>query len=163
PAAAGVHAQRAEPANPRDRDDRVRGRVRHGLARHGRGRPDLTGARHDRLRRAAEPVRRLHRRSGEAMTPTEDHLMTDLNAVTDADHTILREAAVDTDTRRALATASDDISGHFLAYACFGNIERGVCDEGPDPSIQKPGLLTGMRADVLDLVKEPRPGPIRCP
>src|SRR5699024_3350656 len=151
PAAAGVHAQRAEPANPRGRDDRVRGRVRHGLARHGRGRHDLTGARHDRLRRAAEQVRRLHRRSGEAMTPTEDHLMTDLNADTDAEHTILREAAVDIDTHRALGTVSDDIYGHFLESAFFGNIEGGVFDEGSELSIQEPGLLNGMRADVLDL------------
>ena len=97
------------------------------------------------------------------MTPTEDHLMTDLNADTDAEHTILREAAVDIDTHRALGTVSDDIYGHFLESAFFGNIEGGVFDEGSELSIQEPGLLNGMRADVLDLVKELRPGPIRWP
>src|SRR5699024_1012593 len=97
PAAADVDDQRAEPGNPRGRDERVRGRVRYGRARHGRGRHDLTGAGHDRLRRAAEQVRRLHRRSGEAMTPTEDHLTTDLNGDTDAEHTILWAAAGDID------------------------------------------------------------------
>src|SRR5699024_710226 len=154
PAAAGVHAQRAEPANPRGRDDRVRGRVRHGLARHGRGRHDRTGARHDRLRRAAEQARRLHRRSGGAMTPTAHHLMPVLPAATDAEPTILPEAAVALDTHGALGTVSAAIDGHFLASAFFGNIEGGVFDAGSELSIQEPGLLTGIRADVLDLVKE---------
>src|SRR5699024_11806545 len=96
------------------------------------------------------------------MTPTEDHLMTDLNADTDAEHTILREAAVDIDTHRALGTVSDDIYGHFLESAFFGNIEGGVFDEGSELSIQEPGLLNGMRADVLGVVKVLSLGAIRC-
>ncbi|APX34995.1 alpha-N-arabinofuranosidase [Brachybacterium sp. P6-10-X1] len=73
------------------------------------------------------------------------------------------EAHVRIDTRRPLGTVSDDIYGHFLESAFFGNITGGVFDEGSELSLDGPGHLDGMRSDVLDLVKELRPGAIRWP
>lgn len=75
----------------------------------------------------------------------------------------LQEAHVRIDTRRPLGTVSDDIYGHFLESAFFGNIEGGVFDEGSELSRTDPGHLDGMRSDVLELVKDLRPGAIRWP
>ncbi|GAA3246255.1 alpha-L-arabinofuranosidase C-terminal domain-containing protein [Nonomuraea helvata] len=74
-----------------------------------------------------------------------------------------REALVTVDTRRPLGRIDDDIYGHFLESAFFGNIEGGVFDEGSPLSVAEPGLLRGVRADVLELVRELGPGPIRWP
>ncbi|WP_433514827.1 alpha-L-arabinofuranosidase C-terminal domain-containing protein [Nonomuraea sp. CA-143628] len=67
------------------------------------------------------------------------------------------------DTRRPAGRIDDDVYGHFLESAFFGNIEGGVFDEGSPLSVAEPGLLNGVRADVLDLVRELGPGPIRWP
>ncbi|MBF8189448.1 alpha-N-arabinofuranosidase [Nonomuraea sp. K274] len=74
-----------------------------------------------------------------------------------------REALVTVDTRRPLGRIDDDVYGHFLESAFFGNIEGGVFDEGSPLSVEEPGLLRGVRADVLELCRELGPGPIRWP
>lgn len=89
--------------------------------------------------------------------------MTDSSTLSTDHGPALQEAHVRIDTRRPLGTVSDDIYGHFLESAFFGNIEGGVFDEGSELSLDEPGPLNGMRADVLDLVKELRPGAIRWP
>ncbi|MEV4086286.1 hypothetical protein AB0J43_39085, partial [Nonomuraea fuscirosea] len=67
------------------------------------------------------------------------------------------------DTRHPAGRIDDDVYGHFLESAFFGNIEGGVFDEGSPLSVAEPGLLNGVRTDVLDLVRELGPGPIRWP
>jgi alpha-N-arabinofuranosidase len=74
-----------------------------------------------------------------------------------------REALVTIDTRRPAGRIDDDVYGHFLESAFFGNIEGGVFDEGSPLSVAEPGLLRGTRTDVLELVRELGPGPIRWP
>ena len=74
-----------------------------------------------------------------------------------------REAVVTVDTRRPVGTIDEDVYGHFLESAFFDNIEGGVFDEGSPHSIDEPGLLQGVRADVLELVRELEPGAIRWP
>jgi alpha-L-arabinofuranosidase len=74
-----------------------------------------------------------------------------------------REALVTVDTRRPVGTVDDDIYGHFLESAFFGNIEGGVFDEGSPLSIDEPGHLNGVRADVLELCRKLQPGAIRWP
>ncbi|MCG5215602.1 alpha-L-arabinofuranosidase C-terminal domain-containing protein [Streptosporangium soli] len=74
-----------------------------------------------------------------------------------------REALVTVDTHRPVGRIDDDVYGHFLESAFFGNIEGGVFDEGSPLSITDPGLLQGMRTDVLELCRELGPGPIRWP
>ncbi|MEV0612110.1 alpha-L-arabinofuranosidase C-terminal domain-containing protein [Nonomuraea sp. NPDC050404] len=75
----------------------------------------------------------------------------------------MSEAIAAIDTRRPVGRINDDVYGHFLESAFFGNIEGGVFDEGSPLSIDEPGLLRGVRADVLELVRELAPGPIRWP
>jgi alpha-L-arabinofuranosidase len=72
-------------------------------------------------------------------------------------------ALVTVDTQRPVGRVDDDIYGHFLESAFFGNIEGGVFDEGSPLSITEPGLLRGLRSDVLALCRELAPGPIRWP
>lgn len=43
-----------------------------------------------------------------------------------------------------------NIYGHFLESGFFNNIEGGVFDEGSPLSVAEPGLLKGMRQDVID-------------
>ncbi|MEV0387112.1 alpha-L-arabinofuranosidase C-terminal domain-containing protein [Nonomuraea sp. NPDC050643] len=74
-----------------------------------------------------------------------------------------REALVTVDTRRPVGRIDDDVYGHFLESAFFGNIEGGVFDEGSPLSVDDPGPLRGVRADVLELCRELGPGPIRWP
>ncbi|WP_220449049.1 alpha-L-arabinofuranosidase C-terminal domain-containing protein [Nonomuraea mesophila] len=74
-----------------------------------------------------------------------------------------REALVTIDTRHPEGRIDDDVYGHFLESAFFGNIEGGVFDEGSPLSIDEPGLLQGVRADVLELCRDLAPGPIRWP
>ncbi|PSL06843.1 alpha-N-arabinofuranosidase [Haloactinopolyspora alba] len=74
-----------------------------------------------------------------------------------------REAVVTIDTHRPVGHIDDDVYGHFLESAFFGNIDGGVSDEGSPLSISEPGLLQGLRADVLELCRELGPGPIRWP
>ncbi|TDE90759.1 alpha-N-arabinofuranosidase [Occultella glacieicola] len=74
-----------------------------------------------------------------------------------------RDARVTVDTSRPLGRISDDVYGHFLESAFFGNIEGGVFDEGSPLSVSEPGLLNGVRRDVADLVRDLAPGPIRWP
>ncbi|PRX65900.1 alpha-N-arabinofuranosidase [Nonomuraea fuscirosea] len=73
------------------------------------------------------------------------------------------EAVVTVDTRRPSGRLDDDVYGHFLESAFFGNIDGGVFDEGSPLSIGEPGLLRGVRTDVLALCRELGPGPIRWP
>ncbi|MEV5502731.1 alpha-L-arabinofuranosidase C-terminal domain-containing protein [Nonomuraea fuscirosea] len=73
------------------------------------------------------------------------------------------EAVVTVDTRRPSGRLDDDVYGHFLESAFFGNIDGGVFDEGSPLSIGEPGLLRGVRMDVLALCRELGPGPIRWP
>ncbi|MEV4176997.1 alpha-L-arabinofuranosidase C-terminal domain-containing protein [Nonomuraea sp. NPDC049709] len=73
------------------------------------------------------------------------------------------EALVTIDTRRPAGRVDDDIYGHFLESAFFGNIEGGVFDEGSPLSVTDPGPLRGVRADVLELCRDLGPGPIRWP
>ncbi|KAB8192794.1 alpha-N-arabinofuranosidase [Nonomuraea phyllanthi] len=75
----------------------------------------------------------------------------------------VREALVTVDTRRPVGRIDDDVYGHFLESAFFGNIEGGVFDEGSPLSVDEPGPLHGVRADVLELCRELGPGPIRWP
>ncbi|GAA3567224.1 alpha-N-arabinofuranosidase [Nonomuraea rosea] len=75
----------------------------------------------------------------------------------------VREALATVDTRHPSGRIDDDVYGHFLESAFFGNIEGGVFDEGSPLSLDEPGLLRGVRADVLELVRELGPGPIRWP
>ncbi|WP_162606425.1 alpha-L-arabinofuranosidase C-terminal domain-containing protein [Jiangella asiatica] len=79
------------------------------------------------------------------------------------DRSLGREAVVTVDTRRPAGEVDNDIYGHFLESAFFGNIEGGVFDEGSPLSIDEPGHLNGLRADVLELCRELRPGAIRWP
>lgn len=72
-------------------------------------------------------------------------------------------ALVAVDTRRPAGRVDDDVYGHFLESAFFGNIEGGVFDEGSPLSLDEPGPLRGVRADVLELCRELGPGPIRWP
>ncbi|QDP95493.1 alpha-N-arabinofuranosidase [Microlunatus elymi] len=72
-------------------------------------------------------------------------------------------ATIEIDTRHPVGVIDDNIYGHFLESAFFGNIEGGVLDEGSGLSIKEPGLLQGLRADVLELCRELMPGPIRWP
>lgn len=74
-----------------------------------------------------------------------------------------REAVVEIDTQHPLGTVDENIYGHFLESSFFGNIEGGVFDEGSSLAIDEPGLLDGVRADVLDLARALEPGPIRWP
>ncbi len=74
-----------------------------------------------------------------------------------------REALVTVDTQRPVGRIDDDVYGQFLESAFFGNIEGGVFDEGSPLSIDEPGPLHGLRADVLELCRELGPGPIRWP
>ncbi|MDQ0643512.1 alpha-L-arabinofuranosidase C-terminal domain-containing protein [Microbacterium murale] len=74
-----------------------------------------------------------------------------------------REARAFIDTTRPVGRIDDDVYGHFLESAFFGNIEGGVFDEGSPRSVSEPGLLNGVRRDVLDLVRDLAPGPIRWP
>lgn len=74
-----------------------------------------------------------------------------------------REAVVAIDTRRPVGKVRDDIYGHFLESAFFGNIEGGVFEESSPLSIGDPGHLNGVRADVLELCRALKPGPIRWP
>lgn len=73
------------------------------------------------------------------------------------------EATIEIDTQHPLGVIDDNVYGHFLESAFFGNIEGGVMDEGSPLSIKDPGLLQGLRADVLELCRELTPGPIRWP
>ncbi|MFC5834200.1 alpha-L-arabinofuranosidase C-terminal domain-containing protein [Nonomuraea insulae] len=73
------------------------------------------------------------------------------------------EALVTVDTRHPAGRLDDDVYGHFLESAFFGNIEGGVFDEGSPLSVTDPGPLHGVRADVLELCRELGPGPIRWP
>ncbi|SDS96777.1 alpha-L-arabinofuranosidase C-terminal domain-containing protein [Microlunatus soli] len=72
-------------------------------------------------------------------------------------------ATIKIDTRHPVGTIDDDVYGHFLESAFFGNIEGGVMDEGSPLSLPDPGLLQGLRADVLELCQELMPAPIRWP
>lgn len=74
-----------------------------------------------------------------------------------------REALVTVDTHRPVGRIDDDVYGHFLESAFFGNIEGGVFDEGSPLSITEAGPLRGLRSDVLELCRELGPGPIRWP
>lgn len=82
--------------------------------------------------------------------------------MTEAHHRT-HEAVVAVDTQRPLGAVQDDVYGHFLESAFFGNIEGGVFDEGSSLSIDEPGHLNGARRDVLELVKDLAPGAIRWP
>ncbi|MEU8399844.1 alpha-L-arabinofuranosidase C-terminal domain-containing protein [Nonomuraea sp. NPDC048892] len=73
------------------------------------------------------------------------------------------EAIVTVDTHRPSGRIDDDVYGHFLESAFFGNIEGGVFDEGSPLSVTGSGLLRGVRTDVLALCRELGPGPIRWP
>ncbi|MFD2795231.1 alpha-L-arabinofuranosidase C-terminal domain-containing protein [Promicromonospora vindobonensis] len=79
------------------------------------------------------------------------------------DSTARREARVTIDTMRPLGTIDDGVYGHFLESAFFGNIDGGVFDEGSPLSVGEPGLLNGVRSDVLELVRDLAAGPIRWP
>ncbi|UFU06486.1 alpha-L-arabinofuranosidase C-terminal domain-containing protein [Ruania halotolerans] len=74
-----------------------------------------------------------------------------------------REAVIAVDSHHPLGRIDDDIYGHFLESAFFGNIEGGVLDEGSALAVDEPGLLQGVRSDVLDLVRDLEPGVIRWP
>lgn len=74
-----------------------------------------------------------------------------------------REAVATIDTQHPLGTLGDDIYGHFLESAFFGNIDGGVFDEGSPHASDEPGHLKGVRADVLELVRALEPGAIRWP
>ncbi|MFB4262780.1 alpha-L-arabinofuranosidase C-terminal domain-containing protein [Nonomuraea sp. GTA35] len=81
----------------------------------------------------------------------------------ETESTGMREALVTIDTHRPAGRIDDDVYGHFLESAFFGNIDGGVFDEGSPLSVDEPGPLRGVRADVLELVRELGPGPIRWP
>jgi alpha-L-arabinofuranosidase len=81
----------------------------------------------------------------------------------DTSGTARREALVAIDTTHPVGRIDDDVYGHFLESAFFGNIEGGVFDEGSPLSESSPGLLHGVRRDVLELVRDLAPGPIRWP
>ncbi|MEJ5867001.1 alpha-L-arabinofuranosidase C-terminal domain-containing protein [Pseudokineococcus sp. 5B2Z-1] len=49
---------------------------------------------------------------------------------------------------------SDDVYGHFLEQAFFGNVEGGVFDEGSPLAVGGGGLLAGCRADVIEACRE---------
>lgn len=72
-------------------------------------------------------------------------------------------AEITVDTRHPLGVIDSGVYGHFLESAFFGNIEGGVLDEGSPLSITDPGLLEGLRADVLELCAELMPAPVRWP
>ncbi len=74
-----------------------------------------------------------------------------------------RDALPTVDTTRTVGRVDDAIYGHFLESSFFGNIEDGVFDEGSPLAITDAGPLTGMRSDVLELVRDLQPGPIRWP
>lgn len=82
---------------------------------------------------------------------------------TDRPHSPVREAIVAVDTRHPLGTVADDVYGHFLESAFFGNIDGGVFDEGSPLALADPGHLDGVRADVLELCRRLEPGAIRWP
>ncbi|SDD99626.1 alpha-L-arabinofuranosidase C-terminal domain-containing protein [Auraticoccus monumenti] len=52
------------------------------------------------------------------------------------------------------ARIRDEVYGHFLESAFFGNIEGGVLDEGSPLSVTAPGPLQGCRRDVIDACRE---------
>jgi alpha-N-arabinofuranosidase len=74
-----------------------------------------------------------------------------------------RQATVAVDTRRPLGRIEDNVYGHFLESAFFGNIEGGVLDDGSPLSLADPGLLEGLRHDVMDLCRELGPAAVRWP
>ncbi|MEJ5943720.1 alpha-L-arabinofuranosidase C-terminal domain-containing protein [Pseudokineococcus basanitobsidens] len=58
---------------------------------------------------------------------------------------------------------SDDVYGHFLEQAFFGNIEGGVFDEGSPLAVGGDGPLAGCRADVIEACRELRLPVVRWP
>lgn len=61
---------------------------------------------------------------------------------------------IDISTTALGADVNQEIYGHFLEAAFFGNIEGGLLDEGSPLSISEPGPLQGARADVLEACRE---------
>jgi len=59
-------------------------------------------------------------------------------------------ATIFIDTRSHLGRIDRNIYGHFLEANFFGNIQGGVFDPGSPLSIQDPGPIHGLRADVVD-------------
>lgn len=63
-------------------------------------------------------------------------------------------ATIHVDAGTELGRIHPNIYGHFLESNFFGNIEGGVFDEGSPLSVGEPGLLNGMRQDVIDACRE---------
>ncbi len=62
----------------------------------------------------------------------------------------LDTAFVDIGTRPLDQPVDQNVYGHFLEQAFYGNIDGGVFDEGSALSITEPGPLQGCRTDVLE-------------
>lgn len=63
-------------------------------------------------------------------------------------------AFIDIGTRPLDQAIDQQIYGHFLEQAFYGNIDGGVFDEGSELSIKEPGPLQGCRTDVLEACRE---------
>ncbi len=63
-------------------------------------------------------------------------------------------ATIHIDRQHEIGRIDRNIYGHFLESNFFGNIEGGVFKEGSPLSISEPGLLNGMREDVMEACRE---------
>jgi len=64
------------------------------------------------------------------------------------------EATIMVDPMGQLGRLDQNVYGHFLESAFFGNVEGGVFDEGSPRSLSGPGPTRGLRADVADLCSQ---------
>lgn len=63
-------------------------------------------------------------------------------------------ATITIDCSYEIGPVDRNIFGHFLESGFFGNIEGGIFDEESHRSISEPGLLQGMRTDVMDACRQ---------
>lgn len=74
--------------------------------------------------------------------------------MTPAESRTTATAEIRVDAHRRVGRIAEEVYGHFLEQAFFGNIEGGVFDEGSPLSLAGPGARDGLRADVIDLCRE---------